>query len=133
MTKTPLTLVQGFRQELNVDEDVAGPLLLIDTAGCDMVEAIDDDFDDSKLNEGEARVALKHCQRLLDLGIKMTDIGIITPYGAQVEACTALHLDPAACKSPPCCLGCFDTSAMSSARPRREHNYCDKLLGPVSS
>lgn len=49
-----------------------------------MAEEVDDDFDDSKRNQGEAAVALKHCQRLLDLGVKMIDIGIITPYAAQV-------------------------------------------------
>lgn len=50
-----------------------------------MAEEIDDDFDDSKRNVGEARVAMKHCQRLLDLGLKPCDIGIITPYSAQVN------------------------------------------------
>ena len=75
---------QGFKQEALSDEDIAGPLLLIDTAGCGMTEEIDDDFDDSKRNQGEAAVALKHCQRLLKLGVDMRDIGIITPYAAQV-------------------------------------------------
>ncbi len=70
------------------DEDIAGPLLLIDTAGCSMAEEIDDDFDDSKRNQGEAAIALKHCQRLLDLGVKLTDIGIITPYAAQASLST---------------------------------------------
>ena len=86
-------LLQAFRQEALSDEDIAGPLLLIDTAGCGMAEEIDDDFDDSKRNQGEAAVALKHCQRLLNLGVKMTDIGIITPYAAQ--ACLNVYTSPA--------------------------------------
>ena len=69
-----------------------GPVLLLDTAGCGMEEAADEGSD-SRRNEGEARVALAHAQRLLDLGLRAEDVGIITPYSAQVG--------PAACM--PCC------------------------------
>lgn len=37
-------------------------------------------------NEGEARAALAHVQRLLDAGLAPGDIGIITPYSAQASA-----------------------------------------------
>ncbi|KAK9726066.1 hypothetical protein RND81_05G187700 [Saponaria officinalis] len=57
-------------------------LLLIDTAGCDMEEKKDEE--DSTLNEGEAEVAMAHARRLVESGVRASDIGIITPYNAQV-------------------------------------------------
>ncbi|KAL5810619.1 hypothetical protein ACOSQ4_027187 [Xanthoceras sorbifolium] len=57
-------------------------LLLIDIAGCDMEEKKDEE--DSTLNEGEAEVAMAHAKRLIQSGVQATDIGIITPYAAQV-------------------------------------------------
>ncbi|GAV57283.1 AAA_11 domain-containing protein/AAA_12 domain-containing protein [Cephalotus follicularis] len=57
-------------------------LLLIDIAGCDMEEKKDEE--DSTLNEGEAEVAVAHAKRLVLSGVKASDIGIITPYAAQV-------------------------------------------------
>ncbi|KAJ8761742.1 hypothetical protein K2173_004551 [Erythroxylum novogranatense] len=57
-------------------------LLLIDTNGCDMEEKKDEE--DSTLNEGEAEVAVAHAKRLIQSGVKPSEIGIITPYAAQV-------------------------------------------------
>lgn len=57
-------------------------LLLIDTAGCDMDEKKDDE--DSTMNEGEAAVAISHAKRLVESGVNPSEIGIITPYSAQV-------------------------------------------------
>ncbi|GLT96075.1 hypothetical protein SLE2022_137240 [Rubroshorea leprosula] len=57
-------------------------LLLIDTAGCDMEEKKDEE--DSTLNEGEAEIAISHAKRLTQSGVLASDIGIITPYAAQV-------------------------------------------------
>jgi superfamily I DNA and/or RNA helicase len=57
-------------------------LLLIDTAGCDMDEKKDEE--DSTLNEGESEVAIGHAKRLVQSGVRASDIGIITPYAAQV-------------------------------------------------
>ncbi|GAU36922.1 hypothetical protein TSUD_331950 [Trifolium subterraneum] len=57
-------------------------LLLIDTAGCDMDEKKDEE--DSTLNEGESEVAMAHAKRLVQSGVLPSDIGIITPYAAQV-------------------------------------------------
>jgi len=42
------------------------------------------DEEDSTLNEGEAAVALTHAKRLVESGLSPSDIGIITPYAAQV-------------------------------------------------
>lgn len=57
-------------------------LLLIDIAGCDMEEKKDEE--DSTLNEGEAAVAIAHAKRLVESGVQAANIGIITPYAAQV-------------------------------------------------
>ncbi|KAK1259687.1 hypothetical protein QJS04_geneDACA010290 [Acorus gramineus] len=57
-------------------------LVLIDIAGCDMEEKKDEE--DSTMNEGEAAVAIAHAKRLVEGGVRPSDIGIITPYAAQV-------------------------------------------------
>ncbi|CAA7395424.1 unnamed protein product [Spirodela intermedia] len=57
-------------------------LILVDTAGCDMEEKKDEE--DSTMNEGEAAVAIAHATRLVEGGVHPSDIGIITPYAAQV-------------------------------------------------
>ncbi|XP_010425113.1 PREDICTED: DNA-binding protein SMUBP-2-like isoform X2 [Camelina sativa] len=57
-------------------------LLLVDTAGCDMEEKKDEE--ESTYNEGEAEVAMAHAKRLMESGVQPSDIGIITPYAAQV-------------------------------------------------
>ena len=64
-------------------------LLLIDSAGCDMEEAAPEggaapDAAESKSNEGEARVALAHAERLVAAGVPAASIGVISPYSAQV-------------------------------------------------
>ncbi|XP_051148964.1 uncharacterized protein LOC127263784 [Andrographis paniculata] len=57
-------------------------LLLVDTAGCDMEEKKDEE--ESSLNEGEASVAIAHAKRLVESGVLASNIGLITPYAAQV-------------------------------------------------
>ncbi|XP_043713417.1 DNA-binding protein SMUBP-2 [Telopea speciosissima] len=57
-------------------------LILVDTTGCDMEEKKDEE--DSTMNEGEAEVAIAHAKRLVQSGVQPSDIGIITPYAAQV-------------------------------------------------
>ncbi|KAJ6792790.1 DNA-binding protein SMUBP-2 [Iris pallida] len=64
-------------------------LLLIDTAGCDMEEKKDEE--DSTLNEGEAEVAVAHAKRLVESGLHPSNIGIITPYAAQVVCLRVLR------------------------------------------
>ncbi|TYH02592.1 hypothetical protein ES288_A09G153200v1 [Gossypium darwinii] len=49
---------------------------------CDMEEKKDEE--ESTLNEGEAEVAISHAKRLIHAGVHASDIGIITPYAAQV-------------------------------------------------
>ncbi len=38
-------------------------------------------------NDGEARVVMEHVRRLMAAGVPASDIGIITPYNAQVGHC----------------------------------------------
>ncbi|KAL3533834.1 hypothetical protein ACH5RR_007355 [Cinchona calisaya] len=68
--------------DVNKSSTTEPTLLLIDTAGCDMEEKKDEE--DSTLNEGEAEVAIAHAKRLVQSGVRASDIGIITPYAAQV-------------------------------------------------
>lgn len=42
------------------------------------------DEEDSTMNAGEAGVAIAHAKRLVNDGVRALDIGIITPYAAQV-------------------------------------------------
>ncbi|XP_072956201.1 uncharacterized protein [Typha angustifolia] len=58
-------------------------LLLIDTTGCDMEEVKDEEG--STMNEGEATVSIAHAKQLVESGVPASDIGIITPYAAQVQ------------------------------------------------
>lgn len=46
---------------------------------------------DSTMNDGEARVAIEHAKRLIEGGVQAGDIGIITPYSAQVLFCLYHH------------------------------------------
>ncbi|CAI5978936.1 unnamed protein product [Closterium sp. NIES-65] len=68
---------------------VSGPvtearLVLVDTTGCDDVEEQREEEGESLRNEGEARVVVAHVRRLLEAGVDAGDIGIVTPYSAQV-------------------------------------------------
>ncbi|XP_053208694.1 DNA-binding protein SMUBP-2-like [Panonychus citri] len=60
------------------------PLLLIDTAGCDMQE-LDQTSKESKGNEYEASIAALYVNYLINKGVKPECIGIITPYNLQIE------------------------------------------------
>ncbi|XP_035827063.1 DNA-binding protein SMUBP-2 isoform X2 [Aplysia californica] len=67
------------------DSDMAAtPLLLIDTAGCDLGE-LDLPEEVSKGNEGEADIVAARVEELVDLGLKPVDIAVIAPYNLQVD------------------------------------------------
>lgn len=72
----------------------------IDTQGGDFLEALEDSESSisnalslSKWNDGEARLAAKYLRTLLNEGVKETDIGIISPYSAQISAIKNLVRD----------------------------------------
>ncbi|CAL5218349.1 g9 [Coccomyxa viridis] len=79
-------------QGVDGENEALGPLVLLDTAGCGMEEAADEDSD-SKWNEGEAKVALAHADRLLAAGLQPASIGIITPYNAQVHLMKSMRTE----------------------------------------
>uniref|UniRef100_A0A8D0GXF9 Immunoglobulin mu DNA binding protein 2 n=1 Tax=Sphenodon punctatus TaxID=8508 RepID=A0A8D0GXF9_SPHPU len=60
------------------------PLLLIDTAGCGLLE-LEVEEEQSKGNEGEVRLVGSHVQALVEAGVKARDIAVIAPYNLQVD------------------------------------------------
>lgn len=74
------------------------PLLLLDSAGCDMAEEEAGEEEEekrrrrrrvmekggSRRNVGEAEVVCAHVKALMAVGVKEEDIAVITPYNAQV-------------------------------------------------
>jgi len=62
------------------------PIMLIDTAGCDLHERVTEDTDiESRFNEGEAKIALNHVRQLIGSGLMSADCAIITPYNGQAD------------------------------------------------
>ena len=90
--------IEFYKGKLIADESVATGLLK-DLPGIEKCEITEEAFlfldtcsfanecseEDSKFNEGEAKLAVEHLERLLLSGIKSCDIAIITPYNAQVS------------------------------------------------
>ena len=64
-------------------------MLLIDTAGFDYWEAQVAE-DQSKYNEEEAELVVRHLKGLVDSGVSAKDVAIVTPYNAQVELIESL-------------------------------------------
>jgi len=58
-------------------------LVVIDTAGCDLDET--SDASGSHANVGEVEVVVRHLATLLEAGVKAEQIGVITPYNAQLQ------------------------------------------------
>ncbi|RDD36858.1 DNA-binding protein SMUBP-2 [Trichoplax sp. H2] len=68
------------------DENTRIPIVLIDTAGCDYHEMENTEPDQpSRGNEYEVNLVVIHVEKLINAGVKPSDIGIITPYNMQVE------------------------------------------------
>ncbi|XP_034377122.1 DNA-binding protein SMUBP-2 [Arvicanthis niloticus] len=65
-------------------EETSVPLLLIDTAGCGLLELEEEDSQ-SKGNPGEVRLVALHIQALVDAGVQAGDIAVIAPYNLQVD------------------------------------------------
>ncbi|XP_064637243.1 DNA-binding protein SMUBP-2-like isoform X2 [Lineus longissimus] len=70
--------------EVEDSEETRLPLLLIDTAGCDLPELqLPEQI--SKANEGEADLVAVHVESLISSGVKPETIAVIAPYNLQVE------------------------------------------------
>jgi len=57
-------------------------LLLVDTAGCEMHEEVDERG--SRYNIGEAHIVARHVRNLVSVGTKPAEIAVVTPYNGQV-------------------------------------------------
>ncbi|KAI8068286.1 P-loop containing nucleoside triphosphate hydrolase protein [Gongronella butleri] len=72
--------------DVAVSENTESPVVLLDTSDTGLGHEItDDDADQSKANEREVQLAAAHVQALLHDGVAEDQIGIITPYAAQVS------------------------------------------------
>ncbi len=67
------------------DVERAGPFVLIDTAGCGFDETGSAD-DPSTVNPAQADRTAAEVRRILARGVAAIDVGVITPYFAQVRA-----------------------------------------------
>ena len=80
-------------------EDDPPVLLMIDTAGCEMDERVEEDGE-SKENPDEAAVVLEVVRRLVSLhDVSVDEIGVITPYNGQVTLLRELRARDDALKS----------------------------------
>ena len=63
------------------------PLIFIDTAGALMYEAVDQEVgkNESKYNFGEVDLVVQMIKELLAASLPEREIGVITPYSAQVS------------------------------------------------
>ncbi|XP_057693691.1 DNA-binding protein SMUBP-2 [Corythoichthys intestinalis] len=65
-------------------EETSTALLLIDTAGCGLMEMEVAD-EQSKGNQGEVDIVDLHIKALTEAGVKAKDIAVIAPYNLQVD------------------------------------------------
>lgn len=82
--------VPQLQHVASLSPEDAAVLLLVDTAGCDMEEV---EESGSRANPGEAAVVAALVERLLQGGLRASDIGVITPYSAQVTLLRGLRTD----------------------------------------
>ncbi|KAH9962122.1 P-loop containing nucleoside triphosphate hydrolase protein [Russula dissimulans] len=69
----------------DVQDILETPVVFFDTAGCEYYERVEGDGDEgSRCNENEATIVHNWVATLLAAGITPSQIGIITPYQAQV-------------------------------------------------
>ncbi|CRG86049.1 DNA-binding protein SMUBP-2 [Talaromyces islandicus] len=74
------------------NDDTREPVVFIDTQGGDFPEKTEEEdstknsslLGESKSNEMEAALAVRHVEGLIDAGVKAEDIAVVTPYNAQV-------------------------------------------------
>lgn len=76
-------------------EDTREAVIFIDTQGGEYQENIDTEpsiksTHESKSNSREADLVVEHIEKLIQAGVKETDIAIVTPYSAQVALLASL-------------------------------------------
>lgn len=69
---------------VEASELTSSPLLFIDTAGASYDEELEPDGE-SRRNPEEARLVIRYVEQLLAAGLEPRQIGVITPYAAQVR------------------------------------------------
>ena len=72
--------------DINDEYEIADkPLIIINTSNCDFYETLDEETK-SKYNKGEIEICKKIIEYLLNnLKLQKSNIGVITPYSAQVN------------------------------------------------
>ncbi|CAK5263685.1 unnamed protein product [Mycena citricolor] len=73
------------------DEELAAPVVLFDTAGCEYFERSEGDSDEgSRCNENEATVVKNWVDKLTSCGLLPSQIAVISPYQAQVTLLSSI-------------------------------------------
>ncbi|WWC94533.1 hypothetical protein V866_001379 [Kwoniella sp. B9012] len=98
--RTLLDLPSIEDKESEESKDHLAPVVVFfDTAGCEFYERTEGDDQDSKKsgigegsksNENEAGVVTKWARKLIELGVNPAEIGIVTPYQAQVSLISSM-------------------------------------------
>jgi len=85
-------LLKDLPYGVSETDDTKEPVVFIDTQGGDFPEKAEDEdvakkgglFSESKSNDMEAKLAIRHVENLIGAGVRPEDIAVITPYNAQV-------------------------------------------------
>eukprot|EP00033_Pygsuia_biforma_P002688 GCRY01002970.1.p1 GENE.GCRY01002970.1~~GCRY01002970.1.p1 ORF type:complete len:816 (+),score=187.37 GCRY01002970.1:135-2582(+) len=78
-----LTTLQGLKVPL-VFEPLNDALVFVDTTGSGYLETTDE-YEESRYNTQEAELVVGYLGQLLEAGVQLSQIGIISPYLAQVQ------------------------------------------------
>lgn len=85
-------LLKDLPYEVKETDDTKEPLVFWDTQGGDFPEKTEEEdiakkeglLGESKSNDMEAAVVVRHVQNLVEAGVKPEDIAVVTPYNAQL-------------------------------------------------
>ncbi|KYR02964.1 AN1-type zinc finger-containing protein [Tieghemostelium lacteum] len=84
-------LLYSEKESIRKTIATTSPLLMIDTADCELEES-EDKESESKFNQGEVTIVKRHIEKLTHSGVSQINIGIITPYNGQVKLLkSAIH------------------------------------------
>lgn len=71
--------------KVQADDDTELACIWMDTQGGEYQEQTNEDENNSKYNEYEVMMVDEHIKKLISLGVAAKDIGVISPYNAQVS------------------------------------------------